>query len=147
MSVSVRRDLELDVAQLGDQAFDVERAVAESAVRLAPGLRDGVQKHGWLVHRLHADAAALGRLEQHREAHRRAAPAIASSDWSSSRIETPSRSRVASTLSSNVPATARLPSSVEAKAYALLVGKADDLDRERQALAAAGSDRRCRRSP
>ena len=44
--------------------------------------------------------------------------------------------RVPNTPSSNVPATARLPSSVEGEADALLIGGADHLDGERQAFSA-----------
>ena len=44
----------------------------------------------------------------------------------------PPRSRASSTLSSKVPATARLPSKRGGKPHALLVGKANDFDRERQ---------------
>ena len=69
VAVMIGQDLELDVARLLDQTFDVERAVAERGRRLPPRLRDRAGQRRLIANRLHPDAAAAFRgLQQHGKA-------------------------------------------------------------------------------
>src|SRR5262245_53665354 len=69
VSVVVGEDLELHMARLPDEPFDIERSVAKRRHRFTPGLCDRRLERTAVMNRLHADAAAArGRLEKYREA-------------------------------------------------------------------------------
>src|SRR5688572_1255570 len=55
MAVMIGQDLELDVARLLDETFDVERAVAERGRCLPPRLRDRASQRRLVANRLHPD--------------------------------------------------------------------------------------------
>ena len=82
VAVRVGEDLDLDVPRPLDQPLDVERAVAERRLRLAPRCASASASSPRRAHRLHPDAAAARRrLDQRREADaRRPRPSSASSD-------------------------------------------------------------------
>ena len=65
ISVLIRQHLHLDVARIDDRLFDVDFAVAERTLRLAPGGFEGGTKFSPGMYQAHAFAAAAGRRFQH----------------------------------------------------------------------------------